>query len=131
MLENLIRLTEALAKMRMRSEAGLWEVTEARRLMEVSTHKAATDSKTGRIDLSRMMFGRETGAQWSEEVMLEVRKVLSKAGSGSRSTIISIVSEIRREGGNDGKGFQVSEVKFYKLLFVIKFCNLLNLFYIA
>lgn len=71
--------------MRMRGEAGLWEVGEARRLMEVSTHRAATDTKTGRIDLSRMMFGRDIGAQWSEEIMSEVRGVLMREGGGNKN----------------------------------------------
>ena len=102
-LESLIRLTEALTKMRMRPSAGLWEVTEARRLMNVSTHKAATDSKTGKIDLSRMLYGGEVGSVWREKVVTEVRKTLMAEGAPSRLSIYQIVQDIQRRAQQDAR----------------------------
>ena len=50
-LEALIRISEALARMRLQSTVREAEVMEARRLMNVATQSAATDPATGRIDM--------------------------------------------------------------------------------
>lgn len=47
-LESLIRLSQALAKMRLSSIVGAEDVHEAVRLMKVATHTAAIDPRTGR-----------------------------------------------------------------------------------
>lgn len=67
MLESLIRLSEALARMRLSKEVELRDVDEAVRLMEVATQTAATDPKTGRIDMDMLATGRSTADKEKQE----------------------------------------------------------------
>jgi DNA replication licensing factor MCM4 len=57
-LESLIRLSEALAKMRLSSLVQVEDVNEAIRLMQVATYKAALDPLTGRLDMDLINTGR-------------------------------------------------------------------------
>lgn len=57
-LESLIRLSEALAKMRLSNTVTVEDVDEANRLMEVATYAAALDPTTGRIDMDLINTGR-------------------------------------------------------------------------
>jgi DNA replication licensing factor MCM4 len=57
-LESLIRLSEALAKMRLSSVVTEADVHEAMRLMKVATQTAATDPRTGTIDMDLITTGR-------------------------------------------------------------------------
>jgi len=56
-LEALIRLSEALAKMKLASEVTLPDVREAIRLVKVATQQAATDPITGQIDIDLIQTG--------------------------------------------------------------------------
>jgi DNA replication licensing factor MCM4 len=56
-LESLIRLAEALARMRLSPVVTRWEVDEAKRLMQVATQATATDATTGCIDMSILTTG--------------------------------------------------------------------------
>lgn len=56
-LESLIRLSEALAKMRLAPEVTLPDVQEAIRLVKVATQQAATDPITGQIDIDLIQTG--------------------------------------------------------------------------
>jgi len=50
-LESIIRLCEALAKMRFSEWVTKWDVDEAVRLIKVATQSAATDPTTGLVDM--------------------------------------------------------------------------------
>jgi DNA replication licensing factor MCM4 len=52
-LESMIRLSQALAKMRMSYEVTAEDVEESIRLMKVATQAAATDPRTGEIAPAR------------------------------------------------------------------------------
>ncbi|CAI2384395.1 unnamed protein product [Moneuplotes crassus] len=56
-LESLIRLSEALAKMRLASNVLRRDVEEAVRLIKVATQQAATDPTTGKIDMDILTSG--------------------------------------------------------------------------
>lgn len=56
-LDSLIRLSEALARMRYSSVVERFDVDEAMRLMKVSTHKAAIDPTTGIADFDILTTG--------------------------------------------------------------------------
>lgn len=56
-LESLIRISEALAKMRLSEEVTVNDVEEALRLMRVATQSAATDPTTGLIDMDMLATG--------------------------------------------------------------------------
>lgn len=51
-LESLIRIAQALAKMRLSATVSVRDVQEAIRLMRVATQAAATDPRTGQVKLS-------------------------------------------------------------------------------
>ena len=57
-LESLIRISEALAKMRLADIVTDHDVNEAIRLMQVATQTAATDPRTGTIDMGLITAGR-------------------------------------------------------------------------
>lgn len=57
-LESLIRLSEGLAKMRLAKAISVDDVNEAIRLMNVSTQRAATNPRTGRIDMDLITTGQ-------------------------------------------------------------------------
>ena len=56
-LESIIRLSESLAKMRLSDRVEKSDVDEAIRLMKVATQQAATDPKTGQIDMDLLQTG--------------------------------------------------------------------------
>ena len=56
-LESLIRLSEALARMRLASTVGTDEVAEALRLVKVAMQQAAMDPRTGQIDMDKILTG--------------------------------------------------------------------------
>jgi DNA replication licensing factor MCM4 len=57
-LESMIRISQALAKMRMSSIVTASDVYESIRLMKVATQTAATDPRTGTIDMDMITTGR-------------------------------------------------------------------------
>lgn len=59
-LESLIRLSEALARMKLAEEVVPDDVHEAYRLIQTATLSAATDPKTGRIDMGLITSGIST-----------------------------------------------------------------------
>eukprot|EP00474_Spongospora_subterranea_P009488 CRZ09946.1 hypothetical protein [Spongospora subterranea] len=59
-LDSLIRLSEALAKMKLSHTVESEHVKEALRLMDVSTGQSATDPKTGLVDMDTFMTGMST-----------------------------------------------------------------------
>merc|ERR1719245_2754900 len=69
-LLSLIRISEALARMHHKQEVDVWHVEEALRLHKVATQQAATDPRTGRIDVGLISTGQ------SEE---ERRQLLERA----------------------------------------------------
>ena len=64
-LESLIRISEALARMRHSHEVTEQDVDEALRLHKVATMAAATDPRTGAIDLDSINVG-SSSAQRAE-----------------------------------------------------------------
>ena len=59
-LESLIRLSEAIAKMRLSQTVEESDVEEAINLMRVATQQSATDPTTGCIDMDVLATGRST-----------------------------------------------------------------------
>lgn len=57
-LESLIRIAEALARMRLSEQVEPADVTEALRLVDVALHQAATDPATGQIDIGLLTTGQ-------------------------------------------------------------------------
>ncbi len=78
-LESLIRLSEGLAKMRFSRVVERADVKEAVRLMKVATQAAATDPRTGRIDMDMITTGRSTSNREMEEALnLSLKELLAE-----------------------------------------------------
>jgi DNA replication licensing factor MCM4 len=92
-LESLIRLSESLARMKYATVVTRDDVREAVRLMKVATQAAATDPRTGRIDMDMITTGRSTAERELEENLAASLRELLVERRGNRLG----VSEIRRQ----------------------------------
>ncbi len=88
-LESLIRLSEALAKIRLATVVEKRDVREAMRLMNEATLKAATDPETGQLDLGNI-DGTSRDREARQQLAAAVKEYLM-ARKGQRMS----VSEIR------------------------------------
>ncbi len=84
-LESLVRISEAIAKMRLSDWVEQSDVAESIRLMRVSTQSAATDPRTGRIDMDMITTGRSViDRDGLEHLVSEIRNLLN-ADAGLRT----------------------------------------------
>ncbi|EJK62244.1 hypothetical protein THAOC_17150 [Thalassiosira oceanica] len=99
-LESLIRLSESLARMRFSRLVTKRDVSEAVRLMKVATQQAATDPRTGRIDMDMIATGRSRAEQEKQEgLMSSVRELLVER-RGNRLGVADVrrqLSEVTNE----------------------------------
>ncbi|GFH54761.1 cdc21-like protein [Chaetoceros tenuissimus] len=94
-LESLVRLSEAIAKMRLGEEVIRADVKEAVRLMKVATQAAATDPRTGRIDMDMISTGRSAAMKEVEQMLnINVRELLNER-KGKRMAIADITRQIK------------------------------------
>lgn len=85
-LESMIRLAEAHAKMRLSEEVTADDVVEAVRLIKSALKQAATDSRTGLIDMGLLTEGTSASER--------------KRKQDLRNGILSLLDEMTRQGGN-------------------------------
>lgn len=90
-LEALIRISEALARMRMSEWVEAKDVEEALRLHKVATQQAATDPRTGRIDVGMISTGQsdEERLQLQERIdnMMEIVRGHKRATISCKSVL--------------------------------------------
>lgn len=98
-LESLMRLSEALAKLRYSEIVTRADAREAVRLMKVATQTAATDPRTGRIDMDMITTGRGAAAREREEQLETALKELVAVRRGSRLTFRDISRQITEVTG--------------------------------
>ncbi|CAM9351382.1 unnamed protein product [Ascophyllum nodosum] len=85
-LESLIRLSEGLAKMRHARFVEDSDVAEAIRLMRVATQNAATDPRTGTIDMDMIATGQGASDRDAVEALsAEIRSLLTGPLKGRRT----------------------------------------------
>jgi DNA replication licensing factor MCM4 len=93
-LESLIRLSEALAKMRYSSVVTRADAREAVRLMTVATQAAATDPRTGRIDMDMITTGHSSAdRQMEEQLELSLRELFQER-RGSRMAVRDVTRQL-------------------------------------
>lgn len=93
-LESLIRLSEGLSKMRYSYWVTRADVLEAVRLMRVATQAAATDPRTGRIDMDMITTGRSAvNRQMEEQLALGIKELLTEA------SLVAIIAPTTRSNG--------------------------------
>jgi DNA replication licensing factor MCM4 len=93
-LESLIRLSEALAKMRYGKVVTRADALEAVRLMRVATQSAATDPRTGRIDMDMITTGRSSSDREHEEQMNMCLKELFAERRGTRMAFRDVQQQL-------------------------------------
>ena len=93
-LESLIRLSEALAKMKFSNIVTRADAREAVRLMKVATQAAATDPRTGRIDMDMITTGRSTADREMEEQIIGSLKELLVERRGTRMAVRDITRQV-------------------------------------
>lgn len=84
-LESMIRLAEAHAKMRLSEEVTVHDVSEAVRLIKSALKQAATDSRTGLIDMSLLTEGTSASERRRKQDL--------------KNAITSLLDEMTRQGG--------------------------------
>merc|ERR1712087_418425 len=97
-LESLIRLSEALARMRFSQQVAPQDVTEAIRLMKIATQTAATDPRTGRIDMDLLTTGLSAGERLrKDQVNTVIKELLQGKPEGMRKD--QILDKINKSAG--------------------------------
>lgn len=85
-LESMIRLSEAHAKMRLSEEVTADDVLEAVRLIKSALKQAATDARTGLIDMSLLTEGTSASERRRKQDL--------------KNAITALLDEMTRQGGN-------------------------------
>lgn len=101
-LEALIRLSEALARMRLSPTVDASDVQEARRLMDVATQTAATDPRTGTIDMDLLTTGHSARDRKSHAMLIDaVRDAVQQQSRSAfqASVLLSQLNEQVQQAG--------------------------------
>ena len=85
-LESMIRLAEAHAKMRLSEEVTQDDVLEAVRLIKSAIKQAATDSRTGLIDMGLLTEGTSASERRRKQDL--------------KNAVLGLLDEMTRSGGN-------------------------------
>lgn len=109
-LESMIRLAEAHARMRLSSEVTADDVEEAVRLIRSALKQAATDARTGLIDMSLLTEGTSASERrLREDLKKEVLRVVEELG-GRRGVAASWPDVLRVL--NQGSSVEVGGKEF-------------------
>lgn len=101
-LESMVRLSEAHAKMRLSQTVEESDVIEAVRLIKSAIKQAATDARTGLIDMGLLTEGTSASERRrKEEVRRSVWAVVEEATSGGQGVRVSEVSRRLNEGASE------------------------------
>jgi DNA replication licensing factor MCM4 len=98
-LESLIRLSEALAKMRLAPEVTLPDVQEAIRLVKVATQQAATDPITGQIDIDLIQTGIAANSRVRiQKIVGHIGQILKENAKQARRGInrLAIIEQVKQ-----------------------------------
>jgi len=110
-LESLIRLSEALAKMELSPIVLEKHVTESIRLMRVAIQEAATDPRTGQIDMDLITTGRSARSRQSLKQLYDAVKELVAGWPGGDIRATLLYEKLTQQSS-----MQVSELDFEDVL---------------
>jgi DNA replication licensing factor MCM4 len=112
-LESMIRLAEAHAKMRLSETVTEDDVLEAVRLIKSALKQAATDSRTGLIDMSLLTEGTSSAdKRRKEDLKRAVLATLDEVAGAGQSVRMSELARNVREGASE----QVENQEFLEVL---------------
>lgn len=103
-IESLIRLSEALARIRFSEWVEKRDVTEAFRLLEVALQQSATDHSTGTIDMDLITTGVSASERMRRENLLASTRnlIMEKMQLGGSSTrVMELLEELRKQSSVD------------------------------
>jgi DNA replication licensing factor MCM4 len=109
----MIRLAEAHAKMRLSEEVTADDVNEAVRLIKSALKQAATDARTGLIDMSLLTEGTSSSdRRRKDDLKRAVLAAIDELGSAGQSIRLSdLIKKVR-----DGASEQVENSEFLEVL---------------
>ncbi|CAI5473487.1 unnamed protein product [Closterium sp. Yama58-4] len=111
-LESLIRISEALARMKLASTVTHEDVVEARRLLDVAMQQSATDPTTGTIDMDLITTG-VSASERAKRVQLQeaLLSFLQDRSSSSRSSFRApqVWEDLRQQSSIPVTLFEVRE----------------------
>lgn len=97
-LEGMIRISEALARMRLEESVQKADVLEAVRLMQVATLAAATDKATGLVDLSSIATGHSANERGKlEQLTIALRRLIEARPRGEAIPITELRSSLQEQ----------------------------------
>ena len=112
-LESMIRLSEAHAKMRLSSEVTEGDVEEAVRLIQSALKQAATDARTGLIDMGLLTEGTSASERKRKEDLkngvLGVLDEMLRAGGGSSARYGDVARAIGEQSSVPVEGQEFAE----------------------
>lgn len=105
-LESMIRLSEAHARMRLSHEVTAGDVEEAVRLIRSAIKQAATDSRTGLIDMGLLTEGTSASERRQrEDLKRAVLAVIDEVGSGDAARWADVYRVLNEQNALDGGQF--------------------------
>lgn len=111
-LESLIRLSEALARMRFSEWVEKRDVVEAFRLLEVALQQSATDHATGTIDMDLITTGISASERMRREQLLTATRnlIMEKMQLGGPSVrTLELLEELKKQ--SSGGEFHLNDLR--------------------
>ncbi|KAI4297641.1 hypothetical protein L6164_037523 [Bauhinia variegata] len=112
-IESLIRLSEALARIRFSNWVEKRDVMEAFRLLEVAMQQSATDHSTGTIDMDLITTGVSASERMRRESLLQATRniIMEKMQIGGPSMRLSELLEELKKQSNTGSEVQLTDLR--------------------
>ncbi|XP_057451283.1 DNA replication licensing factor MCM4 [Lotus japonicus] len=111
-IESLIRLSEALARIRFSELVEKRDVMEAFRLLEVAMQQSATDHSTGTIDMDLITTGVSASERMRRESLLQATRniIMEKMQIGGPSKrLLELLEELKQQ--NTGSEIHLADVR--------------------
>jgi DNA replication licensing factor MCM4 len=112
-LESLIRLSEAHAKMRLSEEVSAGDVAEAVRLVKAALKQAATDQRTGLIDMGLLTEGVSAADRRAREgrkgAVLAALDDMLRAGAGGAVRVADVARKVAEGAGEEVDSHEIME----------------------
>lgn len=103
-LESLIRLSEALARMRLSATVSMRDVDEAVRLMTVAMQQSSIDPRTGQVDMDLIATGISAADRSARAALAgELKSILASKSAGTGVRLAELLDDINGSGVAGGQ----------------------------